>query len=156
MATDDDSGGLGGLLSPSKLASMAAQAKLMGKQSVVPMIQRSVRDELVRLLNEHDPDELRKYIDVGYPMLREELPQGYKNAFSTLGPQFEDQIYQTVNPETVKSWLNNPDEWMGDDADAETVEEVREIGRILDEYPGGEQWLEQQLVDFYDLCDIIE
>lgn len=155
MAADDEGdSALGGLLSPSKLGSLAMKAKVAGKQAVVPMLQEAIREEVVRLLNQHDPEKLRQYIDVGYPLVEKDLPDGYKNALGNLGPSFENQIMQMVNPETVMGWLDNPEEWMDEDTDPETIADVREVGRIIRTHPGGEEWLARQILAFYEVCNI--
>lgn len=156
QADGDESRGLGGLFSGFSVASLAAKAKLAGKQAVVPMIQQAVREELVDILNDHEPEELRGYIDVGYPLLENELPDGYKDALGNVGPNFEDEIIQMVNDETVLSWLHNPEQWMDDDVDEERLEDIRRVGHILENYSGGREWLNQQIIALYRICNLIE
>jgi len=152
-ASDSTSGGGFGA---GKLAKIVTTAKVAGKKAALPILQGAVRDEMVRLLNEEDPETLRQYIDVGYPMVRNDLPDGYKSALSSAGPQFEDDIINLVNPETIMQWLATPEEWMNDDAGPEKIEQVRHVHEILRTHPGGEEWLNQQVLALYEVCNIIE
>jgi hypothetical protein len=148
---DTDSGGTFGA---GKLAKIVTTAKVAGKKAALPILKGAIRDEMVRLLNEEDPETLRQYIDVGYPMVRNDLPDGYKSALSSAGPQFEDDIIALVNPETIMGWLAAPEEWMGDDAGPEDIAQVRRVGEILQTHPGGEEWLSQQVLALYEVCNI--
>jgi len=157
MAEQDDadgSSGLGSILSPSRLAQIATTAKLAGKRAAVPVLQRTLRQEVVRLLQTEDPDALREYIDVRYPLVENELPDGYRNALQSLGPQFEDDIVQLVNPQTIMGWLSEPEEWMDATENPEEVEQVRRAGEIIRTHPGGEEWLNQQVLALYVVCGI--
>lgn len=154
MSADDQSDE-GSALSASKLAELATKAKLAGKQAAIPVLQDVIRDEVVRLLREHDPARLRGFMDVEYRLVHEELPEGYRNALGSVGPQFEEQLLQVVTPEQIMAWLEHPEEWMGDDVDAETKGEVRRVARIIRDHPGGERWMEEQVLDFYAICNIV-
>lgn len=152
--TSDDDGGFGPV-SSEKLTELVTKATIAGKQAALPVLQDILRQEVVRLLSQNDPEVLKQYIDVGYPIVENELPDGYRNALATAGPKFEDQILQVVTPDTVLHWLSNPDEWMTDDIPDETRDDVREVADILKNYPGGYRWLENQVLAVYEICGIV-
>lgn len=148
--SDEDSG----FISPTRIASIAARAKLMGKQAAVPLIQRVLREQLVLLLRQHDPDELRQFIDVQYPLVDEEMPDGYKTALGKVGPEYEDQIKAMVHPDQIKAWFNSPEQWMDPEEKEDVYYEVLEVGEILDNHPGADEWLSRQVLDVYQMCGI--
>jgi len=154
--SDDDSAADGPSLSPSRIASLAARAKLVGKSAVAPTIQTLLRDEVVRLLREHDPEELERYMDVQYSLVHNELPEGYQSALATIGPTFSDQIQQIVTPQQIQAWLEHPEEWMDVEENPERVADVREVARLIRTHPDGQQYLQAECLSMYDICGILD
>lgn len=154
--SDTDEEGLFASISPSKVMSVVAQAKIAGKKSAIPVIQRMLRDEIVRLLREHDTDELEKFIDVSYPMVRKELPDGYRNALRAAGPVFGEEIQQSLNPQTVFLWLEEPEEWIDPEEHPDVIQEIREINQTIRSHPDGEEYVAQQILAVYVICGLLE
>ena len=127
-------------------------AETAGAQVAVPMLQSMVQKKVIRLLNEHDPEELQERIEVQYPLVQEDLDDNIKQALGRVGPQFEDQIKSTVNPEGVMYWMRNPEEYI--DADDEEIEQIRECAEIIDETPGGDRWLMMQVITLWEIAGI--
>lgn len=140
---------------PSRITEIAEKAALLGKTAAVPVIQSVLREQVVYLFQQYDPEKLRELIDVNYPLIRHELPDGYKNAIENVAPQFEDEIKSMTHPGQVLYWLEEPAEWMGSDADPETVRQVRECYEIIESTPGGERWVEQQVAELWAIAGFV-
>jgi len=146
----DDEGGLSDVVSR-----VATTAKVAGKSMAVPAVKKFVREKAVAALNNHDPDELEGYILVDYPLIREELDPQTKEALGNACPQFAGAIQSEVTPENVMMWLRNPEEWMDDDTPEETLEEVRRVAEVIESTPGGQKWLEAQVLSLWDIGSIL-
>jgi hypothetical protein len=147
QAGDADGGGDG------RIGQIASLAKFAGKSVVLPMLKGLIRDEVVKLLNENDPEELRNYITVQYPLVEQDLPPRVKQAMRKVGPRFADDIEEEVTTENILSWLEDPDEHV-DMPDAE-AEQVQACADIIRETPGGEEWLENQVRSVWQLCGVL-
>jgi len=147
---DDESVGLSDVVSR-----VATTAKVAGKSMAVPAVKRFVREKAVAALNEHDPDDLEAYIFVDYPLIREELSPETKEALGNACPQFAGPIQSEVTPENVMLWLENPEEWMDEDTPEETMDEVREVAEVIKDTPGGQKWLEAQVLSLWDIGNIL-
>jgi hypothetical protein len=138
----------------SRLQRIVQMAKVAGASIVVPMVQSYIRDEVVSLVRNHEPEELREYILVQYPLVEEEVPEGVKNGLRQLGPQFSQQIQSYVTPENVLTWLDNPEEHI--DADDEEYDRIKRCGEIIRGTPRGEQWLQAQVLAVWALCGLTD
>lgn len=139
----------------SRLEQLANTASMLGKTAVAPVFQSIIREQVVSLLQQHDPDVLEKHIHTQYPLVAEELPETYQNVLGNVGPQFEETIQTVVRPGNVLYWLQEPKEWMDDDTDIDTLRQVRECHDIIVNTPGGKQWLERQCIDVWDMAGIL-
>jgi len=139
----------------SRLEKLAGMAKGFGGLAATSAVQGIIREQVVALLNDHDPEELRQYIIVNYPLVREELPAEYKRVISNVGPSLAGQIEAAVTPEAIMTWLRDPEEWMDDDAPEEHLDQIRECARIIEETPEGERWLQAQVVEIYGLAGVL-
>lgn len=134
---------------------VAGTAKIAGKSMAVPAVKQYVREKAVEALRDNDPEDLERYITVNYPLIRNSLSDEVKQALGNACPQFEGVIKSTVTPDKVMYWLENPEEWMDEDADEETLEEIRQAAQIIHETPGGERWLQNQVIDLWDIGNIL-
>jgi len=138
----------------SRLQRIIQMAKVAGASIVVPMVQSYIRDEVVSLVRNHDPEELREYILVQYPLVEEEVPENVETGLRQLGPQFSAEIQNYVTPENVLSWLDTPEEYI--DADEEEYDRIKRCGEIIRETPRGTQWLEAQVLAVWALCGLTD
>lgn len=154
--SDDSEGGDsdGGVISPTRIAQVAATAKVAGKQAAMPVIKRVLREQIVSMLRSNEPEKLRELIDVQYPMVEEELPEGYKTALSNAGPTFEDEIKHMLSPARVKGWFVKPESWMDPEENPDAFYDVEEIGHILETHPDADEWLARQILAVYRICGI--
>lgn len=152
MSGDAAAGGEG---PGSKVDKILSTLKLGGKVVAGPMVQSMLREQVVVLLRQYEPDVLEQYIQVNYPLVQKELPQNYKNALANVGPQFAGEIQQMVRPAQVLDWLENPDGWLDVDEHPEKAEEVRECHRVITETPGGQEWLADQCVQIWKIADVV-
>jgi hypothetical protein len=139
----------------SGLKKIATMAGTLGKAAAAPMLQNLVREELTKLFSEVDPAELERLIVVQYPLVREELPDQYKNVLGNVGPQFSDQIETFVRPEQVMHWLANAEEWLDEEEDAQQIEDLHTCAEIISETPGGEEWVEAQCIEMWDIAGVL-
>lgn len=137
---------------PNPLASVLTTAKMLGSSAAGSMVKAQLREKVVSILSEHDPDELRRYILVQYPLVANDTPEQVRNVLSNTGPQFEEDIREHVTPEKIMYWLEHPEEWMDEDDDKH--EEVRRCAEVIYSTRGGEQWLTQQVEDLYVIAGI--
>lgn len=148
VSGDQDQGGSGMI---SKIVSMAGIA---GKSVVVPMVQGYIRDEMLRILNQHDPEKLESYILVQYPLVQQDAPDNVKSGLQRVGPMYAEEIRQTVTPDNILSWMENPEEHV--EAEEDDYENIRACAEIIKETPGGRQWLESQVLAVWVLCDVAD
>lgn len=151
---ESDADGGGGFISPGKIAKVATMAKVAGKQAAMPVVQRMLREQIVKMMRKNDPERLRELIDVQYPLVEEELPEGYRAALGNAGPTFENEIKQLLTPGRVKAWFTEPESWMDSDEDEEAYYDVVEIGHILEDHPDADEWLARQILAVYRICGI--
>lgn len=141
---------------PSKLKQLASTASALGKSAVMPALQSLLRREMVSILSEHDAEELERYIDVQYPLVENEIPEGYESALREVGPQFSETVAAMVTPEQVMAWLEEPEEWMDTDANAQEAAEARRCAEIIRTHPQGEPWLEAQVFYIYEITGVLD
>lgn len=138
-----------------RIQKIARVAKVAGKSVAGPMVENFVRSRVVDLLSQHDPETLRQYIHVNYPLVEEELPEGVKEALQNAGPQFEEEIKHFVRPEKVMEWMENPQEWLDPEEHPQAVADVRECHDIIKNTPGGEEWIEELCLQFWDEAGLL-
>lgn len=145
----------------SRIGQIADALKLVGKGSAISMAQSFLLPKVMAVFAEHDHEELRMYIRSNYPLVERETPDGVKRALNNLGndPRFRDQyeslVLQTVTPANVMEWLRTPEEWL-DREDAEQQRaELRRCAEVIETTPGGQEWLEAQVLQLYAYAGII-
>lgn len=146
-------GGVGNAV-PS-LGKLKAMASGLGKAAVLPAVKNILRNQIVTILQDEDPDQLRKYIYVDYPLVRNKLPPKYVDVLQNLGPQYEDEIKAMVHPEQILLWLDNPEEWMDVEQNPQAAAKVKKCAEIIRETDGGEEWLAQQTIHLYQIAGIV-
>lgn len=140
--------------SASRLQRLASMAGTVGKAAVVPAVQDIVRDQVVDILQEQDPEKLQELIYVEYPLVRRQMPERYVNVLGQVGPQFEDEIRAMVHPSQVLKWLKHPDEWMDVEENPTTAAKIRKCHEVITETEGGEEWLAMQTYHLYQMAGV--
>lgn len=128
-------------------------AKTAGVGVATPILKGFIRNKVIDLVNEHDPEDLRDRVEVQYPLVDEGLDENMKQTLGDVGPQFEDQIKNTVNPEGILHWLNNPEEYI--DADEKEYEQIKRCAEVIEETPQGRRWLRSQVICLWDIAGIV-
>jgi len=141
--------GNGAETAASRIATLAQTA---GAAVAVPALKSYVQRQVIDLVNSEDPDQLRECIEEDYPLVKEGLGEGTRNALGSVGPQFEDQIKSTVNPEGILTWLENPEEYI--DAGDDEYEQIRRCAEIIHETEGGRTWLTSQVIQLWKVAGI--
>jgi hypothetical protein len=136
-----------------KINRVVQLAKTAGVGVATPILQGFIRNKVIELVNEHDPEDLRDRVEVQYPLVDEGLDDNMKQTLGSVGPQFEDQIKNTVNPEGILYWLNNPEEYI--DADQDEYEQIKRCAEVIEDAPQGRRWLREQVICLWDIAGII-
>jgi len=134
---------------------VAGVAKALGKTAALPVAQNVLRQQVVTVLTQHDPEVLEDYILVNYSLVDNQLPPEVENTLGNVGPQFEGPIKKFVRPESILSWMEDPEEWMDDEQYAEVGEDVETCAEIIRTTPGGVKWLEEECVRLWDVAGVL-
>lgn len=145
-------GGNGRNTAGNPLQSILASARVLGTTAAGSMVKAEIRTKFIDLLADHDPDELRRYILVQYPLVANDTPQEARTVIANAGPQFEDEFREYVTAEQILEWLESPEDWMPNEA--EKHEEARRCAEVIRSTKGGEQWLAQQCHAIYHIAGI--
>lgn len=138
-----------------KLQELLDKSTYFTKQMGVSMAASMLYPHVLRIFTKYDADQVEKFIRVDYRLVRNHLPQGSKNALRKLDPQWGETIMQLVTPENILHRLENPDEWVDEDAGPEEKREMQRAADIIRTTPGGMQWLEREVLDLYRIAGII-
>lgn len=146
------------------VSEVAEYAQLFGQGAAISVVQDMVRGQVTRLLQNYGAEDIENYILVGTPIVREKAPAGFRNALKNVGPKFFEQIQSFVTPANIIQWLITADEWL-DESDVdrytdegvektpeELQEELQRIAVVIEDTPGGNQWLQQQCRDIHLLA----
>jgi hypothetical protein len=140
-----------------KLVSMA---KTLGRGAVVGQIQSMLVPHVMEVFSKHGHGELRAAILQDYPLVRKHTPRGVRNALANIGgdPEtrqvFQGFIVDTITPENVITWMENPDEWLEAAEAEEQRENLQQCADVLRETKGGEEWLNRQIWEIYRMAGI--
>lgn len=146
---------------PDKLQKLAQTASLLGKSTVIQQVQQMLMPHILAIFSEHDHGELEKMIQTNYRLVDNHTPPGIKNALQNLGSnpelreQWEGVVLTYVTPENIKQWLRNPEEWLDADEAERQRAELRRCADVIEETPGGEEWLQSQVMDLYRMARIV-
>lgn len=145
----------------SKARSVLTLLTTLGDAKAISTIQSMLLPHVMRIFTHHDHTELQHMILTDYDLVRKQTPEGVKNVLENVDPgpdlreQWEETIVTNVTPENIVKWLRNPEEWL-DDEDAEVQRaELRKCAEVIEETPGGEAWLEAQVLDLYEMAGIV-
>lgn len=145
----------------SKVGKIAKVALFEGQAAAVTEAQRHLIPHILDIFTDHDHEEVYRFIITDYPLVREETPEPVKNALHNLSQngmlrdRYHHAVLNTVTPENVLEWLNNPGEWL-DEEDADEVRiELEMCAVIIEETPGGREWLERQVFQIYRYANIV-
>jgi hypothetical protein len=151
VSDSDESGGFSipgvSLTDLTKTLSAGATA---GAASIV---KNAIKQKTVETLTDHGHEELERYITVRYPLVQEELPDRVKQLLGQYGPQHQDMILAYISPEKVLYWMENPD-WVPED-ETDVRDELQACADTIRSTPGGEEWLNQQVLHLYQIANIV-
>ena len=140
---------------------MLSTLSTFGKAAAIQQVQSMLIPHVLNIFAEHDHTVLRKMIYADYDLVREEMPPGLKQALQNIGsdPEFRQQyeglVLQTLTPENILEWLDEPEEWLDPEEAAEQIAEIKRCADTIRETPGGQEWLERQVWDLYRLGNIV-
>lgn len=138
-----------------KLQELLDKSKFFTKQMGVSMAASMLYPHVLGIFTKYDAEQVEKFIRVDYRLFQNHAPRGLKNALRKLGPSWSETIMQLVTPENILTRLENPDEWVGEDAGPEEKREMQRAAEIIRTTPGGMQWLEREVLDLYRIAGII-
>lgn len=145
----------------SRISKTLKQVSRISKGAAIAQVQAMLLPHIMRVFHKHGHEELRRYIVVNYPLVEQKTPDGLRKTLSNLGSnpeirqQWEGWVLQTITPENIVTWLRNPEEWLDAEDAAEQRAELKRCADVLEETPGGMDWLEVQVLDLYRMAGII-
>lgn len=143
------------------IKSVLKMASLFGKGTAVTQAQTMLMPHILRVFSQHDHTELERMILTNYPLVEEKTPEKIRNALDNLGSdpevraQYEGVVLELITPENILNWLRNPDEWLDEEEANRQREELRWCAEVIEETEGGEEWLEEQVLDLYRMANIV-
>lgn len=144
-----------------RLQSLAKTVSLFGKEVAISKTQQYLMPHILEVFTEHDAEELKRMIQANYPLAEQETPAGIRQALDNLGSnpelrsQWEGTVVNLVTPENILHWLRHPEEWLdAEEAEAQRAE-LKRCAEVIEESAGGEEWLEQQVLQLYRFANII-
>lgn len=143
------------------LGRIASKFVLVGKAAGMEAARQELTPMIIDVFAENDHDDLYRMILANYPLVRQDLPPGVKNALRNLGSnpqlrgQFENSVMTIITPENILALMHDPDEWLPDDAPAAQHRRIKACAQTIEETAGGEAWLERQVLDLYRIAGII-
>lgn len=136
-------------------------ATLLGESFVIRQVQSMLIPHVVDIFAEHDHEDLKRMIVTDYDLVENQAPEGVKNTLRNLGSSpetrqlFENLVLDSITPENILDWLRNPEEWLDEDGDEEQRERLRKCAEVIEETPGGYEWLEEQVIEVYRIANIV-
>jgi len=138
-----------------RISQITRMLKFGGKAVAGPMVRKFIRNRVVAILSEKEPQILQNYILTDYPLVENNTPQKVRNALGNIGPQFEEEIQQLVTPENVLDWLEYPEEWLDVSQNPQQAQDLRECHQIIKNTPGGVEWLEDQCLAVWQIAGVL-
>lgn len=136
-------------------------ATLLGESFVIRQVQSMLIPHVVDIFADHDHEDLKRMIVTDYDLVENQAPEGVKNTLRNLGSSpetrqlFETLVLESITPENILNWLRNPEEWLDEDGDEEQRERLRKCAEVIEETPGGYEWLEEQVIEVYRIANIV-
>lgn len=133
----------------------------LGKTTAVSWVQQMLIPHVLDVFSEYDEEVVRRMIRTDYALVREETPPKIKQTLRNLGSnpeirqRWEGVVLNTLTPVNILEWMKNPEEWLDAKDAAEQRERLRQCAAMIEKTPGGEAWLERQVIDLYRLAQIV-
>lgn len=145
----------------SRLANALKIVSKFGKSAAITQVQSMLIPHILNVFAEPNHEDLRNYIIVDYDLVEKDTPPGVRNALDNLGSnrelrsQWEHIVLQLITPENIKAWLRHPEEWLSvEEADRQRAE-LKRCADVIENTEGGEEWLEEQVLDLYRMANIV-
>lgn len=145
----------------SRITKTLKQVSRISKGAAIAQVQSMLLPHIMRVFSNHGHEKLEHYIIVNYPLVEQKTPDGLRRTLANLGSnpeirqQWEGWVLQTITPENILEWLRTPEEWLdAEDADEQRAE-LKACADVIEETPGGMEWLEVQVLDLYRMAGII-
>lgn len=135
-------------------------AKTVGRGAVIKQVQAMLIPHVMKIFGEHDHGELRAMILQDYQLVEEHTPENVQKALENVGSdpemrrQFQGLIVESITPENIIKWLDNPEQWLTDDQAEEQREKLRKCAEVIRETQGGKEWLSRQVYEIYRMAGI--
>lgn len=134
--------------------------KVFGQGFAIKQAQSMLLPHIMEVFSEHDHGDLRAMIYQDYPLVENHTPEGVRSALGKIGSdedvqqQYQSIVVQTITPENVIRWLENPEEWLDEHEADEQREELQKCAEVLRETSKGEEWLAEQIYAIYRMAGI--
>lgn len=148
-------------MTPEKVRKVLQMGKLMGETKLVEKVQQMMMPHILHVFSEHDAEKVEHFIYTDYDLVKEETPPRIKQTLKNVGSnpemrkQWESVVLKYVTPENIKGWLRNPEQWLDTEDAEEQRRELRRCAEKIEETPGGEEWLERQVMQLYQWANIV-
>lgn len=143
------------------LKKLLGTASFLGKSAVISQVQAMLMPKILEVFSDHGHDELQRMILTDYRLVENQTPEPIRNALTNLGSnpetrqQWEGVVLEYITPDNIKTWMRNPGEWLDAEEAEEQREELRKCAEVIETTKGGEEWLEEQVVDLYRMANIV-
>lgn len=133
----------------------------VSQSAAMSAVQQYLMPYIIRVFADHDEGDLERMILANYDLVKQQTPAGIKQALRNLGSnprlreQYADLVVTLVTPANVKEWLRNPEEWLEAEEADEQRERLKACADVIEETPGGEVWLEAQIMRLYEYAQIV-
>lgn len=134
---------------------------LQGKAAARKEVQRQLIPHILEIFAEYDEETVYKFIVTDYPLVEERTPDEIRNALRNMAkndrlrPMYHQWMLNAVTPENILYWLRHPDEWLDEDEADEQRKSLRETAAIIEDTPGGYEWLEAQVWAIYAFAEVV-
>lgn len=132
----------------------------LSDSAAIAQAQKMILPHVLRIFSQHGHEDLRRMILTDYDLVEQQTPEGVRNALGNIGSdpqtrrQWEHLIVEYITPDNIIEWLRAPEEWL-DEAEAdEQRAELKRCADVIEETPGGEEWLAQQVYAIYTMAGI--
>lgn len=149
MADDSDSG-------RDSLGDLARLAAVIGLNVVEEPVKNYLREKAVALVADHDPNDLHNMISLDVNIVEKHIPPAVRGTLKKYGEDLEPHIRDYVTADQILRWLEDPEEWLPEDADDDVVEEIRAAYEVIEGHKEGRRWLEEQVQTVYRIAQLTD
>lgn len=145
----------------SRLQRTLEKVSMFGQTAAVTAAQQFLMPYILRVFADHDEGDLRRMILSNYPLVEKQTPPGVKRALENLGSnprlrqQYEESVVQMVQPGNILTWMRTPEDWLDIEEADEQRERLKACADVIEETPGGQAWLEAQVLQVYRYANIV-